>query len=178
MLIRMLSLCSLLLFCLAAQAATEIFMMVEGIPGESQDTRHRNEIVLTGYSFDIIQSAAAATGGGARAGRVTFSPITVTKSVDVSSPRLVLASASGQRLQQVIITVGRPGREPFEFLRFTLTGIAISRFAQENTSAGTPAEVIGLTFATIEIEYIPQRPDGSAGTPVRMKWDVQRNMPG
>jgi len=178
MLSRMLSLCSLLLLCLAGQAATDIFMKIDGIPGESQDARHPNEIVLTGYSFDFTQSASPTAGGGGGTGKVAISPFTATKPIDASSPRLALAVASGQHLRQVNITVRRSGREQFEFLHIILTDVMISRFAQENTSAGMPEEVIGMTFATIEIEYIPQLPTGAAGTPVKMKWDVRRNMPG
>ena len=156
----------------------DIFMKVKGIPGDSPDARHRNEIVLNSYAFNFTQTATVATGGGAGAGRLTVTPFTVTKYVDSSSPRLALASAAGERIEQVDIVVRQAGREPFEFLQFTLTDVIVSGFTQENSSTGTlPVETIQLSFATIAMEYIPQRPDGSAGPPVRMTWNVRRNAP-
>jgi type VI secretion system secreted protein Hcp len=179
MLIRALSLFLLLLSGLAAQAVMDIFMRIEGIPGESRDARHPNEIVLNNYSFNFAQAGnVAATGGGVGAGRTTVSPFTVTKYTDSSSPRLALASLTGEHLRQVTIAVRRQGRDPFDFLRYTLNDVVVTGFTQTESSTGTqPEETIQLGFGSIEMEYIPQRPDGSAGEPVKMGWDVRRNAP-
>lgn len=174
MLIRRLSLCALLLCSLAAQAALDLFLRLDGVTGDATDVWHRGEIVLTGYSFDFNQSATARV-GGAGAGRVTISPFTVTKMTDSSSPRLALATASGQHFREATITVRRPGTEPFEFLRFVLTDVVVSGFSQDTAATGSqPMETVQLTFATIEMIYTPQTPTG-AGTPVRMKWNVLQN---
>lgn len=67
MLRRVFPLLTLLILAAAAQAAPDIFMRVEGIPGDATDAQHRDEIVVASYSFNIAQSASPSRGGGASA---------------------------------------------------------------------------------------------------------------
>ncbi len=176
MLRRVFPLLTLLILAAAAQAAPDIFMRVEGIPGDATDAQHRDEIVVASYSFNIAQSASPSRGGGASAGRATVTPFVVTKPVDSASPRLAIASLRGQVLPRVDITVRRPGQARDEYLRFTLTDVVVSGFAQEAPSENAaPVETVQLSYGTIVMEYVPQRSGGAAGAPVRMGWDVQRN---
>lgn len=42
-------------------------------------------------------------------------------------------------------------------------------------AAGEPSDQISLTFGRIEIEYRPQKPDGTLDTPIKVSWDVEGN---
>ena len=182
MLMRVVSLFSLLLLCVATQAASEIFMKVDGIPGDSTDDKHKNEIVLANYAYSFFQTGATSTGGGGGVGRLTVTPFTVTKFIDSSSPRLALACASGQHFRQVDIVVREVSRDQVEFIKFKLEDVTITSFNasfnKEYSANTAPIEQVQLTFAVIEMSFIPVKADGSAGTEVKMRWDVRRNAPG
>jgi type VI secretion system secreted protein Hcp len=38
-----------------------------------------------------------------------------------------------------------------------------------------PFDSVALNFAKVEVEYKPQKPDGSAGAPERFGWDLKAN---
>ena len=46
----------------------DAFLKVDGIDGESQDSKHKSEIELLSYSFGADQPATSSVGGGSGAG--------------------------------------------------------------------------------------------------------------
>jgi hypothetical protein len=53
------------------------FLKVAGVTGDSTDKDHKGWFEIDGFDFGVTQSGGAATGSGAGAGKVAFSPLTV-----------------------------------------------------------------------------------------------------
>ncbi len=54
--------------------ALNTFIKIDGIKGESQDAKHKDEIDVLSWSWALEQSAAIPPGGGGAAGKVSSCP--------------------------------------------------------------------------------------------------------
>ena len=144
-----------------AAAALDIFLKVETIKGESQDAKHPGEIDVLSWSWGVVgptsqpRQPACAT------------PLRVLKNVDAATPQLVASAALNTTLPSATLTVVKTGAEPFEFLVITLHGVQVTSVQDGASTAGsTASEQLALGFASATVQYTPQKPDGSAGTPI------------
>jgi len=154
-----------------------MFLKLDGIKGESQDAKHKDEIHIESFSWGMAQTGSFGTGGGGGAGKVSIHDISVTKNVDKSSPELMLACCNGKHISSGLITVRKAGEKPLEYMKIKLTDILISGVQDAGHGGGdTLTENLTLNFAQFQVEYQPQGPDGSAqGGPVLMGWNVKQN---
>jgi type VI secretion system secreted protein Hcp len=74
----------------------DLFLELPGIPGESTEVNHRNWISLQSLSFGI--SRTVATNSSTGSARATGQDLGLAKRIDLASPKLALAAASGQPL--------------------------------------------------------------------------------
>ena len=74
-------------------AQFDAFLKLDGIKGESQDSKHKGEIDILSFRWDTAQTGSHATGGGGGTGKVQFSAIHFVKRADASSPILLLNCA-------------------------------------------------------------------------------------
>jgi type VI secretion system secreted protein Hcp len=106
--------------------AFDSFLKLDGIKGESQDSKHKGEIDILSFSFGASQSGIQATGGGGGAGKVQIHDIHFSKKVDASSPLLFLNCATGAHLKEATLVVRKAGGQQLEFLKIKLTDVLIS----------------------------------------------------
>ena len=160
-------------------AAVDYFLKIDSIPGESTDSKHKNEIDIESFSFGASNSGTHAYGGGGGAGKVAMQDFSFTMKVNKASPKLFLACANGQHIKEGLLTCRKAGKEGQEYLKIKFTDLLVSSY-QTGGSAGNevPLDSISLNFAKIEVSYAPQKPDGSLDSPVVHNYDVQENKGG
>jgi type VI secretion system secreted protein Hcp len=156
--------------------AVDIFLKLDGIKGESQDSKHKDEIHIESFSWGMHQTGTMGTGGGGGAGKVAVQDISVSKLVEKSSCDLMYACASGKHIPSGLITVRKAGEKPLEYLKIKLTDIIISSVTSVGHNGGDGmAESVVLNFAKFQVDYQEQKADGS-GTPAgSMGWDIKSN---
>ena len=71
-------------------AAVDYFLKIDGIQGESQDDKHKNEIHLDSWSFGESNAGTFSVGGGGGAGKVQMQDFHFVKRVDKAGPKLFL----------------------------------------------------------------------------------------
>lgn len=155
--------------------ASDYLLKLEGIKGESLDAKHKDEIEIESFSWGATQPAAVASGGGA--GKVSFQDIQFTTRVNVASPNLMVACASGQHIKEATLTVRKAGRDQLEYYIVKLSDTLVSSY-QSGGSEGSnalPVDQFSLNFAKIEFEYKSQKPDGTLGATVKGGWDLKAN---
>lgn len=154
---------------------SEYFLKLEGIQGESPDSKHKDEIELVSFSWGVTAQVGGRPGGGG-AGKAQLSDLEIMKRVDKASPMLFLACASGQHIKEATITIRKAGgKDQIEYLKYTLSDILISGYHESGGTEDVPVDLVRLNFAKIQIVYSPQKPDGSSGTPVKVGWDLKQN---
>ena len=153
----------------------DYFLKIDGIPGESTDAKHKDEIQLVSFSWGAEQQAAAPAGGGAGAGKPRFHDFRFTMRVNKASPLLFLATVTGQHIKEATLSVRRAGKQQLEYLKIKFGDVLVSSF--EDVGAGdTPQETVAFAFRSIDVAYTPQSPAGGAAPPVTAGWDVGRNV--
>jgi len=92
-------------------AAVDYFLKLEGIEGESSDSKHKNEIDIESWSWGETQSGSFAGGGGGGAGKVSMQDFHFVMRVNKSSPKLMEACASGEHIKKsgLALSEGRQG---------------------------------------------------------------------
>jgi type VI secretion system secreted protein Hcp len=158
--------------------AVDYFLKLDTIPGGSTDAAHKDEIQLDGFSWGATNAARAGAGAGVGAGKVQLSDLSVTMAASVASPKLFVACASGTHLKSATLSARRRGEKPHDFLVLKFTDVVVTSY-QAAGSAGGDTLVDGATlgYAKVEVEFRPQKPDGSPGAAVKGGWDVAKNKP-
>lgn len=161
--------------------AIDAFLKVDGIPGESADSKHKDWIDVSSWSFSETQAArvVGSAGGAAVSGRVDMKDFKVTMRTSKASPKLFEVGATGKHLKAVELDVCKSGGDKQRFLNIKLSEVVVSSFLNMGNSAGGdayPTEEILLNFGKIEITYTQQkRADGSGGGDVKTMYDLKTN---
>ena len=161
-------------------AAVDYFLKIEGIEGESQDSKHKGEIDLHSWSWGETQIGSSSIGGGGGAGRVSMQDFHFVMGVNKSSPKILLACATGEHIKSATLTCRKAGKEQQEYLKIKMSDCLISSF-QTGGSGGSdiiPVDQISLNFAKIEYEYKEQKADGSLSGGVKAIYDLKQNKAG
>ena len=108
--------------------------------------------------------------------------------MDVGSISILLACASGSHIKDATFTFRHAGTG-YEFYKVTLDDVAVVAITQRagvgdqyplsftalNAGADSSGmlDEVTLAYTKIRWKYVPQKPDGSMGTPIKGGWDVQ-----
>jgi type VI secretion system secreted protein Hcp len=110
---------------------------------------------------------------------VSFQGFTFTHHIDKASPLLMKACATGEHIKDATVTVRKAGKAPQEYLLITMSDVLVTSLSLSvDAEPGGTAEVVVLAFAKVDLEYKPQKPDGSLDTGVHFKFDLKANKVG
>ena len=144
--------------------AGDTFFKIGDIKGEAQDAKHKDEIEVMSWSWGVAQPGSMSVGGGGGAGKASFSDLT----------NLLKACASGKHIPEATITSRKAGEGQQEYLIVKLTDVIITNVSSGG-SGGDVMENGAMQFAKMELEYKPQKPDGSLDAGVFFKYDLKQN---
>jgi len=150
--------------------AADIFAKLGDIKGESIDDKHKDEIEVFSFSWGVINSVGAGSGGGGGTGKATFKEFSIVHSIDKASPSLLAACATGGHLKDATITQRKAGKGHQDFLIFKMNDVIITSVAE--VSGAPDSETVTLAFAKIDVEYKPQKADGSLDAGIHFKYDL------
>src|SRR5213078_1274888 len=151
--------------------ASDIFAKLGDIKGESTDDKHKDQIEILSFSWGVTNSGTigGGAGGGAGAGKATFHDLSFTHSIDKASPLLLKACATGEHLKEATITHRKAGKGQQEYLIIKMNDVIITGVQHGGGGGQTAAETVNLTFAKVELEYRPQKADGSMDAGLQFK---------
>jgi type VI secretion system secreted protein Hcp len=159
--------------------AMSIFARIGTIKGESQDAKHKDEIDVLSWSWGVSQSGIAGHGGGGGAGKASFHDFNFTHHVDKASPLVMKACATGQHISDATITVRKAGEGQQEYLIIKMTDILVTSVSTSvSAEGGTTIESVVIAFAKVDLEYKPQKPDGSLDVGLHFKYDLKAQKEG
>jgi type VI secretion system secreted protein Hcp len=148
--------------------AGDMFLMLDGIKGESLDDKHKGEIDIESCSWGLAQTGT---------GKVDIADINIQKLVDKASPTLMLACANGKHITKGKLTVRKAGESPLEYLTIDLESILVSSYQVSGANGGgVPTESIALNFVKVKTEYWTQSDKGAKGENANFSWDVAKNI--
>lgn len=162
-----------------AEGAVDYFLKVDGIDGESEDSKHSGEIECISWSWGVSNQGTFAQGGGGGAGKSVPGDFSFTMYNCKASPPLMQACAEGKHIPKATFTARKAGGGQQDFLMVTFTDILVSSY-NTSGSAGSgdvrPLDSISLNAAKVEQEYKAQKKDGSLGGSVKKGYDWKKNV--
>jgi type VI secretion system secreted protein Hcp len=160
-------------------AQVDYFLKVDGIPGESPDDKHKNEIDIESWSWGETNSGSQAYGGGGGSGKVAMNDFSFAMRVNKASPKLFLACANGEPIKEALLTCRKAGKDAQEYLKIKLFNFHVSSFQTGGSSGDVvPLDQVSFTFEKIEISYAPQKSDGTLDSPIVHNYDLKLNKGG
>ena len=137
----------------------DMFMQVDSLKGESTDSEHKDWIELLSYNHSISQPASAtgSSAGGGTVGRCQHSDFSITKFVDLASPKLYELCSSGKHLKDVTINLMRAsGDARVKYMEIKMEQVVISHVAPAG-GGDFPSESVSFNYGTIKWTYTQQK---------------------
>jgi len=174
--LRLAALCAILLFVSNSPAALDMFLKLDDIPGESTVKGHATEIDVLAFSWGMSNPGTISTaGGGIIAGKPQFQELSLTKYVDLASPLLMTAAATGKHIPTAKFTVLRSTSTAGSknYYTVTLTEALVTSVATGGSGGeDRMTENITLNYAAIKIDYYQQKPDGTVALAGTFTYDI------
>lgn len=164
--------------------AFDAYLKIDGIPGASQDDKHKDWIEVLSYSHGITQPAAGSRSAGAAraAERCNHADLSIVKSLDIASPKLALFCCKGDHIKSVKLELCRATGDKTKYMEYTLSDVIVSHVQPGGSAHGgeaLPLEEVGFNYGKIEWVYTGTDPKtGKAKGDVKTHWDLVANKGG
>lgn len=156
--------------------AVDMFLLLDGVKGESKDGKHGSAgaIDVLSFSWGCSQTGTFGAGGGGGAGKVAYTDLNIMMNVCKASAQLMQKCATGEHITKGTLIVRKAGKDQQEFYTVKLTDLLVASY-QTSGASEVPTDSVSLNFAKIEFEYKGQKHDGSLDAPVFGKWNISEN---
>lgn len=168
----------------------DIYVKFSGtdVKGDSTDSKHKDWIEVSAFSHKVDQpkSSSASSTGGLTAERTNHGEMLLTKEIDSSTPKLLMASSAGTVFKTVDIEFFRArggqdktgtGNSRDQYYTIKLENVVVSSVGQIIGEAEMPQEVFGLKYSKISWEYKKSTVEGAAPvTTAKGGWNLKENV--
>ena len=157
--------------------AVDMFLKLDGVKGEAKDQAHTQDTDILSWSWGMSNSGSAHQGSGAGSGKVSVQDVSITKYIDSSSPKLMLSCCDGKHFDSAVLTVRKAGGEkPVEYVTIKMQEVLITSVSTGGSGGDDRlTENVGLNFAKVTVEYLPQTANGGKGTMIPFSWNIAAN---
>ena len=143
------------------------------IKGDVTEEGHVGWIALSSFQWGVGRGISSPTGNTVtrESSAPSVSEITVSKMMDLATPKLLNESLQGEGKTVIIDFTKTEKGKLVVYQTYTLTNNMISGYS---TSSGgdKPSESLSLNFTKIEYKNTPTKPDGTAGSPETVTYDL------
>jgi type VI secretion system secreted protein Hcp len=145
--------------------ASDAYIMIDTINGESQAQGMTNNIELDSYSFGASNPADVG-GKGLSAGKCSLSDFSFTCGTDAASFQILKALYTGAHLAKAVFSLRESGggATPYTYITVTMTNCYITSHGVGGGSMGKPSQSVSLAYEQIEYEYFTQDTTSGAVT--------------
>jgi type VI secretion system secreted protein Hcp len=159
--------------------ATDVYLKINGIKGESKDSAHEGWIEITSAHWGVVQprSATASTAGGHTAERCEHHAVSLSKLTDVASPILMQTCSMGRTIPKAKLEFMRADGEgnPVKYYEVELENVIVANMEQLVSEGNILHDSIGLRFSKIRWKYTQQNIAGGIGGNTAGGWDLASN---
>lgn len=159
--------------------AIDVYLQIDGIKGESQDSAHQGWIELSSAHWGVTQpkSATASTGGGHTAERCEHRTLKLSKMADLASPILMQHCSMGKTIPKAKLEFMRADGDgkPVKYYQIELENVLIANIDQMIHGGSILHDEISLRFSKVKWSYLQQKIGGGAGGCTIGGWDLAAN---
>jgi type VI secretion system secreted protein Hcp len=149
---------------LSGSGTDPIYMQISGITGEVTTVGFVGAIELHSFSWGITNTTHSTSGAGH--GKVSFSDVQITKTMDSTSSKLVQTAMTGKSIKEVNISfvTFNADQVATTYAKYTFTNCIISGYSV-SSGGDRPTESLSLNFAKVKFVYSAQT---ATGAPARV----------
>jgi type VI secretion system secreted protein Hcp len=145
--------------------ATDVFMKIDGIAGESLDLQFKDWIEVLSLNWEVERTVGHTNMSDHD---LKSSQFGIIKVVDKATPLIFKAITTHQNIPKIEVAFCRAGKEKVKYLEYVFEKCAITKAALQmanNSGESLPTENIEFRFASVAITYCQQKRStgGSAG---------------
>jgi type VI secretion system Hcp family effector len=159
--------------------AVDTFLKIDGLEGESNDAKFKNQIEVLSFSWGVTQSitGTVSSAGTFTGQRADHAPLTIQKYFDKSSPKASQACAAGDHFKSAVLTLCRAGGDKQPYMEYKLDDVLLSSVQVGGTGeGGVPTESWSLHYSKITQTYTQIGLDGKPmGAGAAVGWDLKEN---
>jgi type VI secretion system secreted protein Hcp len=135
-------------------AAVDYFLKLDGIDGESNDSKHKDEIEIQSWSWGETNTVSQIEGGGGGAGKVQFQDFHFTNLISRASPQLFQKCATGEHIKFAILSARKSGGGQQDFLHIKIEDVLVSSYQSGGANTDSlPTDQFSLNFAKIDYDF-------------------------
>lgn len=161
----------------------DAFIKIDGVDGESTDSKHGAWIELLGYEHTAEQPSSGSTSssGAYATGRVELSRFKITKAIDLTTPVLYNKCTLNENIPTVTMELCRATGDKETYYVVTLTNVKVASLSCKGVAKGAkasplPTEVVELAYSKIAWVYTQtDHATGAQGGVTEAEWDVTTN---
>jgi type VI secretion system secreted protein Hcp len=170
---------------LEAESQVDFSKNKEPLMSDPSALKAGNVFEVEDYSFDIEQTLnIGSQSSGAGAGKVTFNPFSITRSIDTASPTFFQMACSGTAFQSVTLALrkssgagqaGAADTAGVVFLRFDFKLVAVKTISWAHDEE-RPKETVTFEYGGLQVRYSRQKADGSLDAAITKGWNRVKNI--
>lgn len=145
------------------------------LKGEARAKGHENQVEIEGFSWGIVQEGDLHRGTGGGKGKVAIHDVTVTKSLDASSPELIKSGILLKPFGKVTLICRESGGEKaVNYMELEMENVIVTSVSLNKADgSGKPSETVNLQFAKFKLTYKQQANEGGEEGEVKVAYDIK-----
>lgn len=172
---RLLLVAAALMLCLGSpvSAATDYFMEIDGIPGESNDPFYQDWIAISQFGIGFETHVPIGPGGGGTAGQTRLKYLNFAMGPTKATAGILERLFRGQQTSRIELAISRAtGEGRQEFAEWVFEDSVFTSWEQK--SGDVLAETFTVLPNKVQYTYREFKPNGSVGGEFVASWDFQR----
>lgn len=154
--------------------AVDYFLELEGIQGESQDEKFKNQIQLLSWSWGASNVSSVSGTGGSGAGKVDVSDFSCMTNFDKATPKFFKSVTKGTHIAKGVLSAVKSGANGKPYLKVNFAEIFVTGL-QMSASSEIPSVSLSFTYNEIGIDYSVQSEKGVLTSTGEIKFNVKQN---
>lgn len=159
--------------------ATDFFLKIDGVEGESTDEKLKGYIEVTSWSWGATNGSnlgTSANQGGGRE-RVNMQDFHFVAEYSAASETLKKMVSSGKHIPKAVLICRKAGGEQEPYLTFEMSPVLVSSYQVGASAHGDsyPTDQFSLNYGSIKSEYKGQKNEGGVANKGNFGWNLQTN---
>ena len=142
--------------------ASDYYLLIEGVTGESQASDMTNYIELESFSFGAANQASVG-GKGLSGGKASLSDFSFSCPLDSASYQILKDLYTGKHVPTCTFKGRKTGGDtkPYVYLQVVMTNCYITNHSTGGGAIGIPSQNVSIAYEKIEFQYYTQ--DSASG---------------